>query len=197
MAIDGTHRGRSHGDDDGADNSGSVYVLRTTDGGATYVELAKLTASDPEVAACSASPWRSTATPSWSSPPTTTTPAPNRARSTSSATSNGWATHTEIELTAADTASGDLFGRSVAIDGNTIVVGTSNADAVYVFRTTDGGPRYDELAKLTASDAAEGDWFGLHSVAIDGDTIVVSAGGGQAASPARPTAAPRTARWPS
>jgi hypothetical protein len=169
------------GDDDGADNSGSVYVLRTTDGGATYVELAKLTASDPEMAAYFG---KSVAIDGDTI--VVGSPYDDDAGSQSGSvyvfrTSNGWATHTEIELTAADTASGDLFGFSVAIDGNTIVVGTSNADAVYVFRTTDGGATYDELAKLTASDAAEGDWFGRHSVAIDGDTIVVSAGGGQAA----------------
>ena len=182
VAIDGdTVVIGAYGDDDGADNSGSVYVLRTTDGGATYVELAKLTASDPEMAAYFG---KSVAIDGDTI--VVGSPYDDDAGSQSGSvyvfrTSNGWATHTEIELTAADTASGDLFGRSVAIDGNTIVVGTSNADAVYVFRTTDGGATYDELAKLTASDAAEGDWFGLHSVAIDGDTIVVSAGGGQAA----------------
>ena len=182
VAIDGsTIVVGASGDDDGADRSGSVYVLRTTDGGATYVELAKLTASDPEVAAYFG---KSVAIDGDTI--VVGSPYDDDAGSQSGSvyvfrTSNGWATHTEIELTAADTASGDLFGRSVAIDGNTIVVGTSNADAVYVFRTTDGGATYDELAKLTASDAAEGDWFGLHSVAIDGDTIVVSAGGGQAA----------------
>ena len=80
------------------------------------------------------------------------------------------------KLTASDAATGDAFGSSVAIDGDTIVVGASRKDdqtgAVYVFRTTDGGATYDELAKLTASDAAEGDRFGW-SVAIDGGTIVV------------------------
>jgi hypothetical protein len=182
VAIDGsTIVVGASGDDDGADRSGSVYVLRTTDGGATYVELAKLTASDPEVAAYFG---RSVAIDGDTI--VVGSPYDDDAGSQSGSvyvfrTSNGWATHTEIELTAADTAPGDLFGFSVAIDGNTIVVGTSNADAVYVFRTTDGGATYDELAKLTASDAAEGDWFGRHSVAIDGDTIVVSAGGGQAA----------------
>ena len=39
---------------------------------------------------------------------------------------------------------------------------------------TDGGATYDELAKLTAADAAAGDEFGF-SVAIDGNTIVVGA----------------------
>ena len=173
VAIDGsTIVVGASGDDDGADNSGSVYVLRTTDGGATYVELAKLTASDPEMAAYFG---KSVAIDGDTI--VVGSPYDDDAGSQSGSvyvfrTSNGWATHTEIELTAADTASGDLFGRSVAIDGNTIVVGTSNADAVYVFRTTDGGATYDELAKLTASDAAEGDRFGW-SVAIDGGTIVV------------------------
>ena len=46
--------------------------------------------------------------------------------------------------------------------------------AAYVFRTSDGGATYVELAKLTASDATSYDYFGV-SVAIDGDTIVVGA----------------------
>ena len=83
------------------------------------------------------------------------------------------------KLTADDAAADDDFGRSVAIDGDTVVIGARYDDdggswsgAAYVFRTTDGGATYDEVAKLTASDAAEGDRFGW-SVAIDGGTIVV------------------------
>ena len=85
----------------GAGTGGAVYVLRTSDGGATYVEVAKLTASDA--------------------------------------------------------ASGDRFGDSVAIDGNTVVVGAyfknSESGSAYVFRTTDGGTTYGQVAKLTAADA--------------------------------------------
>jgi len=33
-------------DDDNGSNSGSAYVFRTTDGGVTYGQVAKLTASD-------------------------------------------------------------------------------------------------------------------------------------------------------
>ena len=40
--------------------------------------------------------------------------------------------------------------------------------AAYVFRTSDGGATYVELAKLIASDAASYDYFGV-SVAIDGE----------------------------
>ena len=83
------------------------------------------------------------------------------------------------KLTAADGAAGDQFGRSVAIDGNTIVVGAFHYDnggsgAVYVFRTTNSGATYPQVAKLTASDAATNDYFG-YSVAIDGGTVVVGA----------------------
>ena len=84
------------------------------------------------------------------------------------------------KLTAADAAASDRFGWSVAIDGNTVVVGAYGKDgytgAVYVLRTTDGGATYVEVAKLTASDAAAYDSFG-YSVAIDGDTVVIGATG--------------------
>ena len=51
------------------------------------------------------------------------------------------------KLTAADAAPGDEFGISVAIDGDTVVVGTWNGEAAYVFRTTDGAS-YGQVAKL-------------------------------------------------
>ena len=57
-------------------------------------------------------------------------------------------------------AAGDFFGWSVAIDGDTIVVGArydddagTSSGAAYVFRTTDGGATYTQVAKLTADDA--------------------------------------------
>ena len=94
----------------------------------------------------------------------------------------------QAKLIASDAASGDHFGGSrgitdghpdVAISGNTIVVGAEYADApdrdsgaAYVFQRT--GTVWTERAKLTASDAAEGDEFG-ESVAISGETIVVGA----------------------
>jgi hypothetical protein len=86
-----------------------------------------------------------------------------------------------------------LFGRSVAISGNTIVVGanmeTSNATGVngnqndtsasfagaaYVFLRT--GTTWAQQAYLKASNTGAGDLFGL-SVGIWGDTIVVGANG--------------------
>jgi glutamate synthase domain-containing protein 3 len=72
----------------------------------------------------------------------------------------------------------DLFGDSVAISGNTIVVGAdnddtaagSNAGSAYVF--TRSGGTWSQQDHLFADDAAAGDGFG-GSVAISGDTIVV------------------------
>ena len=95
-------------------------------------------------------------------------------------TTDGWDTHTEIEITAADGEAYDYFGYSVAIDGTTVVVGAywmryrGKKGAAYVFRLTDDG--YEAVATLTASDGAEGDYFG-YSVAVDGDSIVVGAKG--------------------
>ena len=74
--------------------------------------------------------------------------------------------------------------------------------SAYVLRTTDGGASYNQVAKLTAADAAANDWFG-YSVAIDGSTVVVGslwdddAGTnlGSACSSATMTA-PSRMRWP-
>ena len=83
------------------------------------------------------------------------------------------------KLTASDGAASDYFGDSVAIDGDTLVVGArydddngSASGSVYVF--IHSGIIWTQQAKLTASDGAADDRFGS-SVAIDGDTIVVGA----------------------
>ena len=85
------------------------------------------------------------------------------------------------KLTPSDASPGDQFGRSVAVYGNTIVVGSYLADtnktdtgAAYVF--TRSGDVWTQYQKLTASDANTGDKFG-GSVSISNDTIVVGAYG--------------------
>lgn len=66
------------------------------------------------------------------------------------------------------------FGKSIAIEGNTAVVGapSPSSPAVYVFRRTDG--EWDQVAKLTPSDGGRWSTYGW-SVAIEGETIVVGA----------------------
>jgi hypothetical protein len=73
------------------------------------------------------------------------------------------------------------FGGSVAVSGNTAVVGAlgddttaANAGAAYVYRWENGGWRFEQ--KLLAANGATADLFGTR-VAIDGDTIAVAAPG--------------------
>lgn len=83
-------------------------------------------------------------------------------------------------LTASDGREDDYFGNSVAISGDTVVVGAfladisanSNQGAVYVF--TRSGSVWTQRLRLTASGGAASDRFG-YAVAISGDTIVVGA----------------------
>jgi hypothetical protein len=83
----------------------------------------------------------------------------------------------QAKLTADDAAFQDFFGISIALSGNTAVVGAPgssmgpNTDgAAYVFERV--GTVWSQQAKLTASDGAVDDDFG-YSVAIDGDTAIV------------------------
>ncbi len=86
----------------------------------------------------------------------------------------------ECIITASDAAEGDYFGSTLAVNDGTIVVGAygnddngDNSGSVYVYQWN--GAEWDET-KLTASDGATGDNFGM-SVAIDNNTIVVGASG--------------------
>jgi hypothetical protein len=85
----------------------------------------------------------------------------------------------QAKLTSSDWVAGDYFGQSVAISGDTVVVGAygddSNRGAAYVFvKPTGGWSSMSQIAKLTASDGQAGVLFGS-SVAINGDTVVVGA----------------------
>jgi hypothetical protein len=88
----------------------------------------------------------------------------------------------QAKLTASDGAADDLFGSSVAISGDTVVVGAPNDDSsrgsayVFVKPGTGGWINSNETAKLTASDGQSADLFGsVRGVAISGDTVVVGA----------------------
>ncbi len=84
----------------------------------------------------------------------------------------------EIKLISSDTAAFDRFGFSVSISGVTAIVGAyydgSNSGSAYIFQL-DGG-NWVEQGKLTASDAANADEFGI-SVSIDANIAVVGARG--------------------
>jgi len=102
----------------------------------------------------------------------------------------------EAYLKAPNAETGDSFGSSVAVNGDTVVVGTpyedsnqttitnstsasgnnstSDSGAAYVFKRT--GVAWAQEAYLKASNAEAGDGFGV-SVAVDADTVVVGASG--------------------
>ena len=89
------------------------------------------------------------------------------------------------KLVASDRQSSDYFGYSVAISGNTAIVGAylqdydasggnnkSDAGAAYIF--TKSGSTWSQQQKIVASDRSAYDRFG-YSVAISGNTALVGA----------------------
>jgi len=86
----------------------------------------------------------------------------------------------EVKITASDGAAEDFFGGAVAVGSGRIVVSAPedddnglNSGSAYIF-DLDG----NELAKITASDGAAGDFFGdVDSVAVGSGRIVVGANG--------------------
>ncbi|MBS0195558.1 MAG: hypothetical protein JSR77_02265 [Planctomycetes bacterium] len=91
---------------------------------------------------------------------------------------SGWVF--EATLTASNGAPGDNFGISVALFGDTAIVGADQDDvganfdqgSAYVFTRT--GTTWTQQAQLTAPSGAVGDYFGT-SVAVFGDTALVGA----------------------
>ena len=96
------------------------------------------------------------------------------------------------KLVASDGAAGDLFGFSVAIDGDTALIGAVSDDnnhgqgagSAYIFTRSAG--LWTEQQRIQASDGALNDGFG-YSVSLIGDTAVISSvgddnGGAQAGS---------------
>jgi hypothetical protein len=88
----------------------------------------------------------------------------------------------QAKLTANDGDSGDTFGWSVAVDGDTALVGAyddedpngGDAGSAYAFTRSNG--QWTQQAKLLPTDGDSGDWFGW-AVALDGETGLVGAPG--------------------
>jgi len=85
----------------------------------------------------------------------------------------------QAKLLASDGAAGDQFGRSVSISGAYAIVGAfadddngSYSGSAYIFQRS--GTTWSQQDKLTASDGAADDWFGI-SVSISGDYAVIGA----------------------
>lgn len=163
-------------DDDNGDESGAAYLF--TRSGSDWIQQAKLTAADGEAGAEFG---RSVAL-------SDDTAIIGAARDDEKGEDSGsvyvftrsgsnWSQLTK--LTAADGAKGDVFGISVALDGDTALIGADLDDdkgedsgSVYVYTRSNG--TWNQQAKLTAADAGNVDIFGVR-VAISGDTALIAA----------------------
>jgi len=86
----------------------------------------------------------------------------------------------QTKLRASDGEGGDLFGCSISLSGDTVLIGApfddtekgDSSGSAYVF--TRSGSSWMQQAKLLASDGAERDFFG-GSVSLSGDTALIGA----------------------
>ena len=175
----------AYGNDDNGSDSGSVYVFtKSSDGG--WVQDTKLVSSDGEEG-----DWFGVSVAVDQN--TVLVGAPQDRNNIgddigsvyvfSKGSDGGW--RQTAKLVSSDGGEDDWFGVSVAVDQNTAVVGAvgnnhdSGADSgsVYVFTKNPdrGWVTATETAKLTGSDSAAGDNFGI-SVAVDSDTNTVVVG---------------------
>jgi len=103
---------------------------------------------------------------------------------------DGWGQVKRVR--AGDTADEDGFGYSVALEGDTLIVGADGEDgsgtdegAAYVFyRDLGGVGNWGQVVKLAAGDPADSYQFG-YAVAISGDTVLVGVPGDDGAGSAR------------
>jgi len=93
---------------------------------------------------------------------------------------NGTTWTQQAKLVARDGAANDLFGHSVALSGDTALIGAvdddlganQNQGSAYVF--VRHGTTWTQQAKLVADDGSANDLFGI-SVSVTGDTVLVGA----------------------
>ncbi|MEM6554619.1 MAG: FG-GAP repeat protein [Pseudomonadota bacterium] len=177
VALDGNNAVvGSRNDDDIGEDSGSAYVFARD--GNTWQQMAKLVAEDGAVgdafgqAVAISNDYIVVGSPHDDD-------FGNSSGSAYVFRRNGSSWYQEAKLIASDGAAGDVFGISVSVSGERILVGADlhdeiaeDAGAAYMFVRTEGG--WVEQAKLTAADGAKTDLFGVR-VALSGETALISA----------------------
>eukprot|EP00968_Pinguiococcus_pyrenoidosus_P015718 scaffold1465_cov148-Pinguiococcus_pyrenoidosus.AAC.2 len=177
LAIIGGYR-----DDDKGSGSGSAYMYRSMDVGASWSFQQKLTAFD----GASYDEFGSAVAISGSL--VLVGAHQNNAKGSRSGgayiyrSADGGASWSfQQKLTAFDGAAEDRFGYSVAISSNLAIVGAfrnddkgTNSGSAYLYRSTDGGSSWTFQQKLLAADGATEDRFGS-SVAISSNLAIVGA----------------------
>jgi len=87
-----------------------------------------------------------------------------------------FADYQQVKLVASDGSSNSSFGFSVAVSGDTLVMGAYNQNsysgAVYVFVRS--GNTWVQQQKITETEYQTNSWFG-DSVSISGDTLLIGA----------------------
>ncbi len=176
-------------DDDMGTNSGSAYVFRL-DGG-SWVQEAKLTASDG--LAGDGFGW--SAAISGDYVVVGAYARDDRGFNTGAVyiyQRTGMVWSEQVKLLPLDVGLGDEFGYSVAIDGDTLVVGTPGYDfyrpdggVIHVFQRN--GANWNFTALLRSFDGFDDDRFG-QSVTVRGDRLIGGSGGDGDAGPSRGSA---------
>ena len=112
-------------------------------------------------------------------------PSSNPSHSPSASPTVKW--DARIQFNATDGESGDDYGQSVGVSDYTIVVGApyngeidQNSGAAYILQKNENSGAWEEIQKITASDAVENAGFGMH-VALCEDVIAVCSIGNGAA----------------
>ncbi len=94
-----------------------------------------------------------------------------------------WMEHSQ--LSASDGEPGDHFGRAIAIEGNTMVIGATvwnnTMGAAYVFERESASDAWEEVARVTGADLEEGDAFGRKAALSGGRAFVASWGHNESA----------------
>ncbi|HEX9094372.1 MAG TPA: FG-GAP repeat protein, partial [Coriobacteriia bacterium] len=168
-------------DDDGAVNTGSVYVFTRTAG--VWTQTVKLHASDAAAndifGARVAIDGGTIAVSAYDADPRGSNSGAVYIFTRS--TAGVWSQ--QAKVTASDETTSDEFGRSVSLSGDTLVVASPYADpmgsesgAAYIFKRSTTGV-WSQQAKLTGSDEATSDQFG-GSVWLSNGTVVAGSTGG-------------------
>ncbi len=165
-------------DDDGAPNSGAVYVFVRA--GARWNQQAKLTAKNPARSDGFGESVSLLGNTAIIGAPQTEHAGVKFAGAAYVFEREGDTWVEKTKLTANEPGKADRFGFSVALDADTVVIGAplrdtnggQDAGAAYIFGRD--GDSWKQLAKVEGEGGRKGDKFG-HSVATNGNVVIVGA----------------------
>lgn len=177
VSIDGDMAVVGHiGDKDNGDYAGAAYILKYD--GSNWNKVQKIKPSDGSASSSFGS--------SVAIQGNTIVVGADKENSAGAAyifTYNGSTWSQQAKLKSSDIETNDVFGISVGISDNKVIVGAygedstvaySNVGAAYVFAYN--GTNWNQEAKLLANDGTDSDWFG-EKVDIEGNTAIISARG--------------------